>query len=71
MSDVNPEIIRDENNVPVEVRLPCAWWREIEIELGAQGPHRDRMTDLARFRGTITLSEDPLAYQRRVRGEWQ
>ncbi len=28
-------------------------------------------TDLARFAGTVRLAEDPLAWQRRVRGEWQ
>jgi len=28
-------------------------------------------TDLARFAGTVRLPEDPLAWQQRVRGEWQ
>jgi hypothetical protein len=28
-------------------------------------------SDLARFVGTLRLSEDPLAWQQRVRGEWE
>jgi hypothetical protein len=32
----------------------------------AKGP-----SDLAKFTGTLRLSEDPLAWQRRVRGEWE
>jgi hypothetical protein len=29
-----------------------------------------RPSDLAEFAGTLRLSEDPLAWQQRVRGEW-
>jgi hypothetical protein len=29
-----------------------------------------QQTDLSAFSGTIRLSQDPLAWQRRVRGEW-
>jgi len=27
-------------------------------------------TDLAKFAGTVRLSEDPLVWQQRMRGEW-
>jgi hypothetical protein len=30
-----------------------------------------RATDLAEFAAVVRLPEDPLAWQRRVRGEWQ
>jgi hypothetical protein len=30
-----------------------------------------RTADLAQFTGAVRLSEDPLAWQRRVRGEWE
>jgi hypothetical protein len=30
-----------------------------------------RPTNLAEFAGSLRLSEDPLAWQRRVRGEWR
>jgi hypothetical protein len=36
------------------------------------GGHRDdQTTDLSKFAGTLRLSEDPLAWQQRVRGEWE
>jgi hypothetical protein len=30
-----------------------------------------RPTNLAEFAGTLRLSEDPLAWQRRMRGDWE
>ncbi len=30
-----------------------------------------RPTDLAKFAGALRLREDPLAWQQRVRGEWE
>jgi hypothetical protein len=36
------------------------------------GRHRaDQTTDLAEFAGALQLPEDPLAWQQRVRGEWE
>jgi hypothetical protein len=36
------------------------------------GAHTEKnLTDLTQFAGVIRLSEDPLAWQRRVRGEWE
>jgi hypothetical protein len=31
----------------------------------------DQVTNLAEFAGALRLSEDPLAWQQRVRGEWE
>jgi hypothetical protein len=31
----------------------------------------EQQADLTAFSGTIHLSQDPLAWQRRVRGEWE
>ena len=31
----------------------------------------EQQTDLNAFSGAIRLSQDPLAWQRRVRGEWE
>ena len=31
----------------------------------------DQVTNLAEFAGSLRLSEDPLAWQQRVRGEWE
>jgi len=33
-------------------------------------PEKD-LTDLTQFTGVIRLPEDPLVWQRRVRGEWE
>jgi hypothetical protein len=32
---------------------------------------RPRQNDLAEFSGALCLAEDPLAWQQRVRGEWE
>jgi hypothetical protein len=34
-------------------------------------PQEKGLPDLARFAGAIRLPQDPLAWQQRVRGEWQ
>jgi hypothetical protein len=34
-------------------------------------PQEKSPGDLARFAGTIRLPQDPLAWQQRMRGEWQ
>jgi hypothetical protein len=36
------------------------------------GRHRaDQATDLTKFAGALRLSDDPLAWQQKVRGEWE
>lgn len=35
------------------------------------GETSGEQTDLSRFSGAVHLSQDPLAWQRRVRGEWE
>jgi hypothetical protein len=35
------------------------------------GDRKEGPTDLSQFAGTLRLSEDPLAWQQRVRGEWE
>ena len=35
------------------------------------GQEKSRPTTLNEFAGALRLSEDPLAWQQRVRGEWQ
>ena len=54
--------------------LPLEQKRELLHFLAARvnGEQENKApTDLARFAGTVRLPEDPLAWQRRVRGEWQ
>ncbi|MEN8219758.1 MAG: hypothetical protein ABFS56_26100 [Pseudomonadota bacterium] len=40
-------------------------WQEQKDKTMPQSP-----TDLNRFAGTISLTEDPLEFQKRIRGEW-
>jgi hypothetical protein len=54
--------------------LPLEQKKELLRFLAARlngGPEPKHRSDLAEFGGTLRLSEDPLAWQQRVRGEWQ
>jgi hypothetical protein len=44
-------------------------WLEIERSLNLLGEDT-RNTDLSSYEGVITLTEDPLGYQSRIRQEW-
>jgi hypothetical protein len=43
--------------------------RFLSSRLNGEGQAKDQ-TNLAGFSGTLQLSQDPLAWQKRVRGEW-
>jgi len=53
----------------------CPWNKNRLLRFVASrvnGAHTEKnLTDLTQFAGVIRLSEDPLAWQRRVRGEWE
>jgi hypothetical protein len=69
MMTVSPKILCDENENPVAVQIPYSDWLEIERELS----HRERkykVVDLTPYIGVITLKEDPLEFQQRIRAEW-
>lgn len=69
MVPIKKKIVTDESNRPIAVQIDYADWLEIERRLGADrnGSHP---VDLQQFAGTLRLSEDPVEYQRRVRGAW-
>jgi hypothetical protein len=69
MRTIRKKLVTDEDLRPVAVQIDYADWIRIEqqLELAADAP---KETDLARHRGVLTLREDPLAYQERVRAEW-
>ena len=69
MIAIRKKIVTDEDHNPVEVVISYGDWLEIEKLLGLQ-LEKQLLTDLSRFRGVITLTEDPLEYQRRIRAEW-
>ena len=54
--------------LPLEQKKKLLQFLESRVN-GESGPKRT--TSLAEFAGTLRLSEDPLVWQRRVRGEWE
>jgi hypothetical protein len=69
MLSIRKKIVTDEDMRPVAVQIDYEDWLEIERQLGLGVP-KPRVTNLARHRGVLTLPEEPLEYQRRVRDEW-
>ena len=69
MNPLNVQIVNDEDNRPVAVRIPYDQWLEIRSLLERRDAEPPT-ADLTPFPGTVKLSEDPVAYQRRIRDEW-
>ena len=70
MFTIHKKILLDEARNPVAVQIDYADWVEIARRLGIEGK-TGQSTVLGRFEGAIGLTEDPLAFQKRVRQEWQ
>lgn len=70
IQEIQKKIITDEAQTPVAVQIDYADWLEIEryLQLGEGLPRRE--ADLSRYSGVISLTEDPIAYQVRLRSEW-
>ncbi len=69
MDAIRKKIVTDEESRPVAVQIDYADWLEIEELLRRYG-EQPRTPDLSRYAGSIQLTEDPLAYQSRMRGDW-
>jgi hypothetical protein len=69
MRRISKKIVTDEASHPVAVQIAYEDWLEIE-RLLEQTPSPRRVVDLSRFYGVLTLTEDPLEFQRRIRAEW-
>jgi hypothetical protein len=70
MREISKKIVTDEKMQPVAVQIDYADWLEIERMIGVARPAKPA-TDLSRFAGTLDWGEDGVAYQRRVREEWE
>jgi len=69
MTHIRKKIVTDEMHQPVAVQIDYNDWLMIERSLGL--PQAEpQLTDLSRYHGVITLSEDPVLYQVRLRNEW-
>ncbi len=69
MRRIRKKILTDETDRPVAVQIDYSDWLEIERSLSLRGD-KARTTDLSRHHGVITLTEEPLGYQARIRQEW-
>jgi hypothetical protein len=69
MQRIRKRIITDEGQRRVAVQIEYTDWLEIERSLHLQD-EEIRTTDLSRYNGVISLTEEPLAYQARIRNEW-
>jgi hypothetical protein len=69
MRPIHKRVLVDESQQPVAVQVDYADWLEIERQLHLS-PEASAETDLSQFFGVISLPEDPLEYQRKMREEW-
>ncbi len=64
---IRKKILADENNEPVAVQIDYKDWLEFEKILNLQP---SKTIDLSEFSGSISLTVDPLEFQKKIRDEW-
>lgn len=69
MRKIRKKILTDSAERPVAVQIEYTDWLEIERTLNLE-TEEPRNTDLSGYAGIITLSEEPLGFQSRIRQEW-
>ncbi|MBZ5562928.1 MAG: hypothetical protein LAP13_10980 [Acidobacteriia bacterium] len=69
MHRIRKKIVKDEAQRPIAVQIDYNDWLRIERSLNLED-EEDQTADLSRYEGVLSLTEDPLAYQSRVRNEW-
>jgi hypothetical protein len=69
MRKIKKKILTDKSERPIAVQIDYSDWLEIERSLSLLVDQAVE-TDLSSCEGIITLTEDPLEYQSRVRQEW-
>jgi hypothetical protein len=69
MISVKKQIVLDETRNPVAVQISYEDWLVIEEQLRL-GDVETEKRDISRLAGSISLSEDPVEFQRRLRSEW-
>ena len=69
MHKFHKKIVTDESRRPVAVQIDYGDWLEIERSLNLNAGEVSSI-DLSRYAGTIGLTEEPVAFQLRIRQEW-
>lgn len=68
MLTIHKKVLLDEARNPVAVQIDYADWIEIARRLGIESKVGES-TALEQFEGAISLTEDPMAFQTRMRQE--
>lgn len=66
---IRKKILTDEARQPIAVQIDYADWLRIERMLNLRS-ERGKISDLSRYAGVISLTEEPLNYQAGVRDEF-
>jgi hypothetical protein len=69
MRRIRKTVITDAAQRRVAVQIDYNDWLRIERSLNLQDEETE-IADLSRYDGVICLTEEPLAYQARIRNEW-
>lgn len=69
MQTIRKQLVTDEEHRPIAVQIDYNDWLQIERQLKMQTPSVPAV-DLSRYAGMVKLTESPLTYQTRSRGEW-
>lgn len=69
MHPIHPKLVTDEQMHPIAVQIDYADWLKIKQILQKTSLKSDN--NLEKYAGSVRLSEDPLAYQKRIRDEWE
>lgn len=69
MQVIHKKIVTDEQMHPIAVQIDYTDWLEIERFLTFT-EKKKKIVDLSDYFGTISLEEDPLLFQKRIRDEW-
>ena len=67
---IHKKVLLDDAMNPVAVQIDYTDWVDIAKRLEIE-PKSGESTSLQQFEGAISMTEDPLAFQARMREEWQ
>ena len=70
MLNIKRKIVTDESMRPVAVMIDYEDWEKIERLILKQEPEGE-LSSLEQYAGVLQLTEDPVAYQQRIRREWE
>ncbi len=70
MLTIHKKVLLDEAMNTVAVQIDYADWIEIAQRLGIEQKTVESAA-LGEYEGTISLTEDPMAFQTRIREEWR